>query len=117
MNNQPPVKTSFWNFKDPKSYSNPIEIILDILMGLFIPSIPIRFFSIKYLSFAYEQMGEIDATKYSYSINLSTLIPLFVIVILLILGVFYFWKRRKYLAYGLLFEFIFYIFLLILLLH
>ena len=113
MSNQTPIKTSFWDFKTPKSYSNLVEKVLDLLLGLFVAHIPTGFFAAKYVSIVYKQLAAIEPT-YSFSVSdfLPILIPLLLLVVFLIPGVFYFWRRRKYLALGLLISLIDYILLL-----
>jgi len=111
MNNQKSIKTSFWDFKTPKVYTNIGERILDFLVGFFIPYLPIRFLWIRIVSFRFKQLGEMRPHEY-YPFPIREFLPFlilyFIIILLLILGIFYFWKRRRHFARGLLVSLIFF---------
>jgi hypothetical protein len=104
MDNQKPVKTSFWDFKNIKDYTTILEKRLDFWVGWLIPEYIISIFLTRIFSIRYEQLGEMGhkTLDLSFSKLLPTLIPLFAIFVIIILGIFYFLKRRKHLAYGLL---------------
>jgi len=113
MDNQKPIKTSFWDFKNPKVYTTPGESIIDFLLGGYIMHLPISYLIYKIQSYKFMQFGEIGTIgeaaipTFSFKNVLHFLIPFFVLVILTAIGVFYFWKRRRALAYGLLMSLIF----------
>ena len=114
MDNQGVIKTSFWDFKTPKTYTGTGEISLDFLAGWLIPAIIINYlwsqaFS-RIIAPRFEQLVEIGSYEhFTFPLEqaLPFLIPFIVLILLLIFGVFYFWKRRKYLAYGFLISLIF----------
>lgn len=113
MDNQKPIKTSFWDFKNPKVYTTPGESIIDFVLGGCIMNLPISYLFSKIMSYKFKQLGEIGAIGeatmpiFSFKNVLHFLIPFFVLIILAVIGVFYFWKRRKAFAYGLLVSLIF----------
>ena len=117
MNNQDLIKTSFWDFKSKKVYTNIGDKILDFLGALIIASIPINFLGSKIFSIRYEQFGAIDPYDEVFSISniLPSLIGTFVVILLFILGIFYFWKRRRYIAYGFLLQLVIAVLLIFLL--
>jgi len=101
MDNQKNVKTSFWDFKTPKVYTTRGEKALDFWVSLLIFSSILNFFLTKAFSFIYKHLGDLLPPEYSISEFLPFLIPCLIVIILMILGVVYFWSRRRYIAYGL----------------
>ena len=106
MNNQNPVKTSFWEFRSVKIYTSLGEKLLDFFVGLMIPGLAADIFLSRLAAFMYEQAKQ-EYLQFSIKDFLSASLPLFIVDVILIFGLFYFWKRRRHLAYGFLISLIF----------
>jgi len=97
-----------------KIYKTKKEKLLDFLLGFFviafIANIPFTFLISKIISAQYEKLGEMgfqeDSSLYLNNSPLFLILS-FLIILIWALGIIYFWKRKKYLAYGLATPFIF----------
>jgi len=119
MDNQKPIKTSFWDFKSAKVYTDLGEKILDFVIGFIIGGAILHFapgyFLTRLASLRYKQLGEMGREIPIFPIREILLIS--IIYVALILVILYLWKRRKHFAFGFLIPLIFNILLFILLLH
>ncbi|GEM_PF-1310879 len=98
----PKEKISFWDFKSIKIYKTFREKLLDFLAGFFTPAI----FGLG----IYFLLGILSAFIYPFYPfrYFFSLFRIFLLAILgiQIFGIFYFWRKRKYLARGFLFSLI-----------
>ena len=114
-----PQKTSFWDFKSVKVYTDLGEKILDFVIGFIIGGVILNFtpgyFLTRFASLRYKQLSEMGREIPVFPIKeILLILAIYVVVILVFL---YLWKRRRHFALGFLIPLIFSILAFILLLH
>jgi len=108
MDNQKYIKTSFWDFKNPKIYKNEREKVLDFIVGLIIGGgilhLTSDYFLAGLFSFKFEKLlsRAEGLGKELSAFPIWEILLVFAICILMALAVLYLWKRRKQFAIGLL---------------
>jgi len=112
-------KTSFWDFKSVKVYTDLGEKILDFVIGFIIGGVILNFtpgyFLTRLASLRYKQLSEMGRKMPIFP--LREILLIFIIYFVLTLVILYLWKRRRHFAFGFLIPLIFSILAFILLLH
>lgn len=95
------AKTSFWDFKSARTYTSSGEKFVDFLAGFFAP--PVAVFVSSFFFGGFFNILGLMPRSFFYGFGPLTWIFPLAGFIFHIWAIFYFWKRRRYLARGLLF--------------